>query len=175
MSSEEKLDLLDSLRSDGMPLFDSNVPAIKDDPKRVAMRKLYHAMTLEEEFAKEDEKNRKKVIEALKGKKQELKDAKENWSIMTDEQKVALLKIVAEEQCRQFGFTMPSNGIVVANGPGSTDNGSYSPSNLNTNPPVDGPESDRIKINSSKPVLHDFEAALDLILHENTHRNQNVL
>jgi len=175
LSAEEKLDLLDSLRTDGMPDFDPDIPATKDDPKRVAMRKLYHAMTLEEEFAKEDEKNRKKVIEALKGKKQELKDAKENWSIMTEEQKVALLKIVAEEQCRQIGFTMPSNGIVVANEPGSSDNGSYSPSDLDSNPPADGPESDRIKINSAKPVLHDFEAALDLILHENTHRNQNVL
>jgi hypothetical protein len=175
LSTDEKLDLLDSLRAHGMPAFDRNNPGTRDEIPRQMMRKLYQAMTLEEEFAKEDEKNRKKVIEALKGKKQELKDAKENWSVMTDEQKVALLKVVAEEQCRQFGFTMPSNGIVVANEPGSSDNGSYAPSNLNKNPPADGLASDRIKINSSKPVLHDFEAALDLILHENTHRNQNVL
>lgn len=175
LSAEEKLDLLESLRTDGMPSFDEDIPATKDDPKRVAMRKLYHAMTLEEEFAKEDEKNRKKVIEALKGKKQELKDAKENWPIMTDEQKVALLKMVAEEQCKQFGFTLPSNGIVVANEPDSNDNGSYAPSDLTRNPPLDGPESDQIKINSAQPVFHDFEAALDLIMHENTHRNQNVL
>jgi hypothetical protein len=175
LTAEEKLDLLDSLRTDGMPAFDKDAPATKDDPKRVAMRKLYHALTLEEEFAKEDEKNRKKVIEALKGKKQELKDAKENWAIMTDEQKVALLKIVAEEQCRQFGFTMPGNGVVVANEPTSNDNGSYTPGDLTKNPPADGPEDDQIKINSAKPVFHDFEAALDLIIHENTHRNQNVL
>ena len=175
LSAEEKLDLLGSLRTDGMPGFNKDAPETRDDPKRVAMRKLYHAMALEEEFAKEDEKSRKKVIEALKGKKQELKDAKENWPIMTDEQKVALLKMVAEEQCKQFGFTLPSNGIVVANEPGSSDNGSYSPSDLTRNPPIDGPENDRIKINSAKPVFHDFEAALDLIMHENTHRNQNVL
>ena len=175
LSAEEKLDLLGSLRTDGMPRFDEHAPETKDNLTRVAMRKLYRAMALEEEFAKEDEKNRKKLIEALKGKKQELKDAKENWSIMTDEQKVTLLKMVAEEQCRQLGFTMPSNGIIVANEPDSDDNGSYMSGDLNHDPPVNEPDDDQIKINSAQPVFHDFEAALDLIIHENTHRNQNVL
>lgn len=175
LSTDEKLDLLESLRTNGMPRYDKNEASKTNKKQRAMMRKLYHAMTLEEQFAKKDEENRQKLIEALKDKKQELKDAKENWLIMTDEQKLELLKMVATEHCKVFKFTLPSNGIVVANEPDSTDNGSYSPSSLNVQSPVDGPDSDRIKINSAKPVFHDFEAALDLIIHENSHRNQNIL
>ena len=177
LSAEEKMDLLDSLRVAGMPDFDANDKNQNSDrnKKRTAMKKLYMALTLEEEFAKKDAENRQKLMKALEGKKQELKDAKENWSAMTDDQKLELLKMVATEQCAQFGFTLPSNGVIAVNEPNSSDNGSYSPGRLDRDPPGNSPENDRIKINTAMPVFHDFEAALDLILHENTHRNQNVL
>ena len=167
LSAKEHCDLMDGLRTTDIPAFDGTN---KDDPKRVAMRKLYTAMSLDPTFMAQDDSTRTAMLEALKDKKQELKDAQQNWSSMTDKQKLDLMKMLADQQCASFKFPLPKDGFEPFNDPNSTNNGSYSPGDLAADPPQD-----KISVNTAQPVFHDFEAALDLVFHENGHKYQSTL
>jgi len=176
LSADEQLDLIAGLRVDGMPSFDiSNKIASKNDPKRAAQRKMFHAIKLDEKFMAEDTKKHDAMITALEGIKQELKDARDNWPSLTDEQRVDMLSKVMAAQNTAFGIDPPNGGITTFNDPVSTNNGGYARSDMTRDPPVNGPDKDIIKLNVGKPVFKDFEAAMDLIIHENTHCNQNRL
>ncbi len=169
MSPDDKITLLATLRTDGMP---ASSRSNRNDPKRVAMRKVYGAMTLDAQFIDTDNANRKAVVDALmRDHKQEFKDARDNWGIMTKEQRESMLQKVVDAHCAQIGHTKPGGAT-----PGSsftfypnstmgedTDNGRYSMSR------------DTILINTKQPVYEDFELAIDLIFHENSHNYQNQL
>ena len=141
--------------------------ANKDEPQRVAMRKLYEAISLDKKFVEEDDKARRKMIDELVKKKAEIKDAKENWTALTDQQKGEILKVALKAQCAAFGFPEPANPMVIADfstiGQNEDDNGHYSD------------DDDVIRINTAQPVFHDFELAMDLIFHENSHNYQGKL
>jgi hypothetical protein len=176
LSADEQLDLLDGLRVAGMPAFDiDNKDATKADPKRVAQRKMFHAIKLDDRFMAADNLKHDAMITALEGMKQELKDARENWPSMTDDQRVEMLSKVMAAQNTAFGIDPPNGGIKTFSEPDSTNNGGYSRSDMTQDPPVNGADKDIIKLNVAKPVFKDFEAAMDLIIHENTHCNQNRL
>jgi hypothetical protein len=176
LSPDEQLDLLGGLRAAGMPAFDiNNKNATKADPKRVAQRKMFHAIKLDDKFMAEDDKKHDAMITALEGMKQELKDARENWPSLTDDQRVEMLAKVMEAQNKAFGIDPPSGGIKTYSDANSTNNGGYSRSDMSQDPPVNGTDKDIIKLNTAQPVFKDFEAAMDLIIHENAHCNQNRL
>jgi len=173
LSAKEHVDLLLALRADGMPEFDDDADDItqtaqKDDPKRVAMRKLYMNMSMEPGFVEQDNKTRKKMIDALSKDKEALKFARENWKTLTDAQKKEIMNKAAKAQCEAFGFPEAANGVEfsdfnVTYPNDKDDDGCYAPG------------SDVIRLNTAQPVANDFEAALDLIFHENSHKYQNFL
>lgn len=173
LSAKEHVDLLLALRADGMPEFDDEADKItqtaqKNDPKRVAMRKLYMNMSMEPGFVEQDNKTRKKMIDALSKDKEALKFARENWKTLTDAQKKEIMTKAAKAQCEAFGFPEASNGVEfsdfnVTYPNDKDDDGCYAPG------------ADVIRLNTAQPVANDFEAALDLIFHENSHKYQNYL
>ncbi len=176
LGPDEQLDLLEGLRVAGMPAFDiGNKDASKADPKRTAQRKMFHAIKLDDKFMAADDKKHDAMMTALEGMKQELKDARDNWPSMPDDQRVDMLRRVMDAQNTAFGIDPPSGGITTFSDGASTNNGGYSRSDMTRDPPVNDPDQDIIKLNVAKPVFKDFEAAMDLIIHENMHCNQNRL
>jgi hypothetical protein len=164
LEAGDQVALLTALQGEPMPESDE---ANKDEPQRVAMRKLYEAISLDKKFVEEDDKARRKMIDELVKKKAEIKDAKENWTALTDQQKGEILKVALKAQCAAFGFPEPANPMVIADfstiGQNEDDNGHYSD------------DDDVIRINTAQPVFHDFELAMDLIFHENSHNYQGKL
>ncbi len=165
LTADEKLALLDALRKQPVPPYDKNAPG---NAKRAAMCKVYGAISLDEGFVAADGAKRKEMIEALAAKKEEFKAARENWATLSNDQKEAIMQMAVEEQCKTFGFAAPVTKMVIkdfSTAPATekldeNDNGHYNP------------HDDVIRINTGQPVYHDFELALDLIFHENSHNYQ---
>lgn len=166
MDSVKKLGLLESLHAgNGVPGFDGSN---RDDPKRVAQRKLYLSISMDDQFIKEDNEKRKELVKNL-ANNEILKKAKEDWAILTDEQRAEALKEAAREQCAAFGYKLPPGGITLKDFGADTegDNGQF-------NPKLDPTQND-IELNTRSVAMMDFESALDLIIHENSHNYQNQL
>jgi hypothetical protein len=166
LTPEEQMSLLDSLRAEGMvPTGAANAA----DPKRMSMRKLYNAMEFEAKFITRDKANRKAVVETLmESNKAEFKAARENWTVMTQDQRAAVLQKVVDAQCRQANYAKPGgptpgSSFTFYADAGDNDNGRYSVSR------------DSILINTAQPVFDDFELSVDLMFHENTHNYQRKL
>jgi hypothetical protein len=158
-----KLDQLKKLR--GTSSFDKN-----DNKKQFeAQREIFRAMTLDPAFVAEDKKARAAVVTKLTGDaaaKARLKDAKANWSSKTDDEKKAVLEeaLMAQSEALGFGANVPPIDVVRKPPVGGiSNNGQMRP---------DG----KIEINlDPSSSVHDFEKALDLIFHENSHNYQNKL
>jgi hypothetical protein len=139
----------------------------KPDPKRVALQKLMCATSLHPTFVSEDEGTRVKMIDKLKVHKKEFSEARDNWDIMTDNERLDVLKKAAQAQADAFGSGLPQKGIVFG-ATGAGEAGGYSGRNLK-----DGDDS--IKLNRDDSYLKDFATALETIFHEMTHRYQHTL
>jgi hypothetical protein len=169
---DEKLDLLDAMRArpPARPMPSPPNPPGLVDPNdydlmlkcRKAQRALYKATPLDDKFVAKDKENRAKMIDALKLKKKELQGAQDGWKAMTPDQKKATFESVIEDQCKAFGFEKAT--LVVEDfGPANSSNGAFDP------------VTNTIRVNSGAPACDDFELAMDLILHENTHNYQKQL
>ena len=158
-SNTEKIQLLKDLRG----------PSTKMTPEyRAAQREVYKALKLDEKFVKEDKKKRKEIVKALvpdKAAKAEFKDKRKNWSKQSDDQKITMIRKAVQAQSKVLGIPAPE--IVKIDEPpkdGLITNGYFNP--------TDG----KIYINlNPKSSVHDFEKAIDLAFHENSHNYQNEL
>lgn len=158
-TNTEKIQLLKDLRG----------PSTKMTSEyRAAQREVYKALKLDEKFVKEDKKKRKEIVKALvpdKAAKAEFKDKRKNWSKQSDDQKIAMIRKAVQAQSKVLGIPAPE--IVKINEPpkdGLITNGYFNPS--------DG----KIYINlNPKSSVNDFEKAIDLAFHENSHNYQNEL
>jgi hypothetical protein len=155
----EKIQLLKDLRG----------PSGKMTPEyRAAQREVYKTLKLDPEFVKEDKKKRKEIVKTLvpdKAAKAEFKDKRKNWSKQTDDQKIAMIRKAVQAQSKVLGIPAPE--IVKVNDPpkdGLITNGYFNPD--------DG----KIYINlNPASSVNDFEKAIDLAFHENSHNYQNEL
>jgi hypothetical protein len=158
-SNAEKIQLLKDLRG----------PSAEMTPEyRAAQREVYKTLKLDPTFVKEDKKKRKEIVKELvpdKAAKAEFKDKRKNWSKQTDDQKIAMIRKAVEAQSKVLGIPAPE--IVKVN-----------------NPPKDGlitngyfnPDDGKIYINlNPASSVNDFEKAIDLAFHENSHNYQNEL
>jgi hypothetical protein len=158
-TNAEKIQLLKDLRG----------PSTKMTPEyRAAQREVYKTLKLDPEFVKEDKKKRKEIIKTLvpdKAAKAEFKDKRKNWSKQTDDQKIAMIRKAVQAQSKVLGIPAPE--IVKVNDPpkdGLITNGYFNPD--------DG----KIYINlNPASSVNDFEKAIDLAFHENSHNYQNEL
>ncbi len=161
-SVDDKLKLLDGLRVGVTPL---------DDEGRATQRKLYMSLRLDSAFQADDKKRREQVVKNLLpandgGKaKAELKMDKAGWAGKKDEEKLAVLQRMVAAQSTALeidpaplvvGFTKEPNGGMV-NGYFNATDGTI---HMNLHP---------------ESSLHDFEAALDTVFHENSHNYQKKL
>jgi hypothetical protein len=158
-TNAEKIKLLKDLRG----------PSTKMTPEyRAAQREVYKTLKLDPAFVKEDKKKRKEIIKALvpdKAAKAEFKNKRKNWSKQSDDEKIAMIKKAVQAQSKVLGIPAPE--IVKVNEPpsgGLITNGYFNP--------VDG----KIYINlHPDSSVNDFEKAIDLAFHENSHNYQNEL
>jgi hypothetical protein len=158
-SNAEKIQLLKDLRG----------PSTVMTPEyRAAQREVYKTLKLDPAFVKEDKKKRKEIIKTLvpdKAAKAEFKDKRKNWSKQTDDQKIAMIRKAVQAQSKILGIPAPE--IVKVNEPpkdGLITNGYFNPD--------DG----KIYINlNPASSVNDFEKAIDLAFHENSHNYQNEL
>jgi hypothetical protein len=158
-SNAEKLQLLRDLRG----------PSTAMTPElRAAQREIYKTLKLDKEFVKEDKKKRKDIVGKLiatKADKAEFKDKRKNWKKQTDDEKLNLIRKAIKAQSEALGIPAPE--VVAINEPikdGLITNGYFNPN--------DG----KIYINlNPDSSVHDFEKAIDLAFHENSHNYQNEL
>lgn len=155
LPAKQKADLLRQLRNAW-----TNSP---DDRK--AQRAIYNAMSLEPDFLAYDKEQRAKIVLALKDDP-ELKQAKTGWQVMDWKARTKLLEKVATQQCKAYGFEpVPVIKLVDLGGDdNSVTNGYFDP---NTKCIV-------INVNTYSSA-NDFERAVDLIVHENSHYYQDQL
>ncbi|MEI6722228.1 MAG: hypothetical protein WCO67_15800, partial [Betaproteobacteria bacterium] len=158
-TNAEKLQLLRDLRG---------TAAAMTPEFRAAQREIYNTLNLDKNFIKEDKKKRKEIIKTLvpgKTEKAEFKEVRKNWGKKTEAQKIATIKKAIDAQSKVLGI--PSPPIVPVNEPGKDGlitNGYFNPN--------DG----KIYINfDAESSVHDFEKAIDLAFHENSHNYQNEL
>jgi hypothetical protein len=158
-SNADKIQLLKDLRG----------PSGKMTPEyRAAQREVYKTLKLDPKFVEEDKKKRKEIVKTLvpdKAAKAEFKDKRKNWSKQTDDQKIAMIRKAVQAQSKVLGIPAPE--IVKVNDPpkdGLITNGYFNPD--------DG----KIYINlNPASSVNDFEKAIDLAFHENSHNYQNEL
>jgi hypothetical protein len=154
---KQKADLLRNLRKAW-----GNPPS---DDKRAAQRKIYDATRLDEDFVAYDEEQRAKIAGAFKGDK-DMKKAQGGWGKTDWKTRLKLLERVAAEQCKAYDFGPPPVVKLVDLGgdASSVTNGYFDPNTkcivINTN---------------AYSSANDFERAVDLIIHENSHYFQDQL
>jgi hypothetical protein len=137
-------------------------PEAKDDPFRMGLRKLYGAMKLDPGFVKQDNALRERAVDALvKLHGKDFQYYRDNWSIMTTEQRQKALQQVLEAHCGAMGVPVPK--LVMGNALDEGAAGHYNP------------KTQVITIATSNAAFKDFEAMMDTVFHENTHHYQNVL
>ncbi len=135
--------------------------------ERKAQNKMYSAMSMDKQFLEEDGERRKKLVDKIKHMP-EFKNARKTWDKKPPDwnarQKV--LQELAKAQCEAFGMQdIPE--IVMADLGGSeygVTNGYFSS------------QTKGIVINTNRySSCNDFEKAIDLIAHENSHNYQDQL
>jgi hypothetical protein len=158
-TNAEKIQLLKELRG---------LSAKMTPEYRAAQREVYKVIKLDPAFVKEDKKKRKEIVKTLvpdKAAKAEFKDKRKNWSKQSDDQKIAMIRKAVQAQSKVLGIPAPE--IVKVNDPpkdGLITNGYFNP------------EDGKIYINlHPKSSVNDFEKAIDLAFHENSHNYQNEL
>ena len=158
-TNAEKIQLLKDLRG----------PSAKMTPEyRAAQREVYKTLKLDPKFVEEDKKKRKEIVKTLvpdKAAKAEFKDKRKNWSKQTDDQKIAMIRKAVQAQSKVLGIPAPEI-VKVNDSPkdGLITNGYFNPD--------DG----KIYINlNPASSVNDFEKAIDLAFHENSHNYQNEL
>jgi hypothetical protein len=162
-----KLELLQRLRSTAA-MSAGSTPEQWD-----AQKEVFRAMTMDPGFVEQEAQTRKQIVQKLVADPavlKQLKEARAGWSDpakCSSKDKIDVLRkaLIAQSEALGFGKEVP--GIVEVNtGPdenGTVDNGEMQP---------DG----KIRINMHpESSVHDFERALDLIFHENSHNYQNKL
>ena len=135
-----------------------------------AQKQIFRAMTMDPAFLKEDADARKKIVAKLTGDPEvlrKMKQARDGWSKASKEQKKAALETALKAQCEALGFGDQVPEIVLADdapaADGTAGNGEMLPNG-------------KIKINMHESsTVHDFQLALDLVFHENSHNYQNKL
>jgi hypothetical protein len=161
LSVGDQADLLETLQADGVMTTGS---------RRTSTVKLYKASRIDPGFEQQEATARKAIVNALAKHKDKLKDARDNWSAMTDKQKGEILQLALETQCEALGFAKPVNPMVIGDfatlkdksgkALNKSDNGHYNPGD------------DVVRINTGQAVFQDFELSMDLIFHENSHNRQ---
>lgn len=135
------------------------------DDERAKQRKLYLATKMDDSFLEHEGERRQQLVNAFKGDR-EMKQVGGKWKEVDWEKRRALLQRVANEQCKAFGFD-PAPVIKLVDLGGSkmgVTNGYFDP---NTKAIV-------INVNPASSA-NDFERAVDLIVHENSHYYQDQL
>jgi hypothetical protein len=132
------------------------------DEDKAAMKKLFSVKTLDPEFEKMDDANRKKMIEKIKTDPA-FKDAREHWDTLSPEKRVEIMQKAADYQADAYGI--PKTTIETYDNDDATDYGYYRHS--------DG----KLHINANDKALKDggFDEAIDTAVHENGHRYQHML
>ena len=135
--------------------------------RRRLQRKIYQNMDMDEQFLEHEAERRRELVDSVKNDK-DFRSARETWTdqTMTWEARKKVLQKLADQQCKAFGFGPPPVIKLVdlgGNEYGVT-NGYFDPATkaivLNTN-----------RYSSA----NDFQKALDLIVHENSHYYQDQL
>lgn len=133
--------------------------------QRAKQRKVYLATKMDDSFLEHEGERRQQLVNAFKGDR-EMKQVGGNWKDTDWEKRRALLQRVANEQCKAFGFAPPPVIKLVDLGGSKmgVTNGYFDP---NTKAIV-------INVNPASSA-NDFERAVDLIVHENSHYYQDQL
>ena len=156
---KEKLRLLEELRVTATPL---------DKKGRETQRKIYKSLRIDPEFEANDKERRQQVVKNILAgpkAKEELKQAKAGWANMQPVEKLKVLEKMAAAQAKAFGIDPPQIVPFTEDfKEGSLKNGYFSQR--------DG----KIYMNLHPAAsVHDFEAALDIVFHENSHNYQRQL
>ncbi len=132
------------------------------DDEKEACKKLYSVKTLDPEFEKIDDANRKKMIEKIKNDPA-FKEARAKWDTMTEAERVAIMKKAVDYQADAYGI--PKTEIETYSKDDPTDYGYYNHS--------DG----KLHVNAHDAALKKggFDEAIDTAVHENGHRYQATL
>lgn len=147
----EKLDLLDGLRATGEPLTPE---------ERKLQRKLYNSLDYDPEFKRVDEERRDELVTALKADK-DVTDARNKWSEMTDDQRLAVLMKVLNAECKVYDIPVPT--VRLFNEPPG-DEGFFASNTLTLN------------LNTHiESGWSDYKEAVNTVIHENMHNYQAVL
>lgn len=164
LPAEQQIKLLNKSRETwATPTQDKKVM----ERRRELQRKVYQNMDMDEQFLEHEAERRKEVIDSVKNDK-DFRNARRTWTdpTMTWEARRQVLQKLADQQCKAFGFGPPPKiklADLGGNESGAT-NGYFDPNTqcivLNTN-----------RYSSA----NDFQKALDLIVHENSHYYQDQL
>jgi len=160
LDDDAKLSLLESLlATDKLPKSSQDT---KVDPLRMALRKLYGAMTLDLGFVKQDNALRGRAVDSLiKNHGKELQFYRDNWSVMTREQQEVALKQVLEAHCGAMELPQPK--LIMSNAADSGSAGRYEP------------KTGELTICTSNSAFADFETVMEVMFHETTHHYQNMV
>jgi hypothetical protein len=164
LTLERKIELMKAIRADD-PVDDpfSAPPQIPPDSDRSkAQAKLYKAMEMDADFIAKQETLQQNVVNELMKHKGELQAARDNWSLISQEERLKVLELLVDTHCRTCNFKKPKNAIQL--GPLEEHTAGLFINAEKT-----------IYLNSNSPALADFELALDLIFHENSHNYQYFL
>jgi hypothetical protein len=133
-----------------------------NDNDKAAMKKLYSVKTLDPEFEKIDDANRKKMIEKMKTDPA-FKTAREHWDTLSEKERVAIMQKAADYQADAYGI--PKTTIETYDKDDPHNYGYYNHG--------DG----KLHVNTNDAALKDggFDEAIDTAVHENGHRYQATL
>ncbi len=113
-------------------------------------------MDLDERFVLDEAVKRTQLVSELLKDKDELKKAHDEWPLLSADDCKKILEKMLTAHCKALDFRAPAGGVAIVELAGN-DNGHYAP------------DADVIRINTKMPAYDDFELAMDLIFHENSH------
>ena len=152
LTAGQQAGLLKALRAD---------PKFKKDKKEKyeeLQAKMYRATKLDPQFLNYEKGKRDEVIQELMKDKAGLKQSRDEWPLMDEDKKMAVLKKLAKAHCDKLGFDPPKTITFVDDSPGTSGAFNWGSSTL--------------EINRKGYGFNDFELMLDTIFHENSHNWQ---
>jgi hypothetical protein len=148
------------------------------NPPRQALIKMYSVMQMDEKFLQADDAKRKDLLDNKLTKMPlvaDLRNAQKNWNTKPEtpqlkQQKQKALQAIADAQCETFKF----KGVTIVCTDFQTDPTPVVQKNK-TAYGFFNKDNNSIYLNTSSDGYNDFEMAVDLIVHENSHNYQDQL
>ena len=152
LTAKQQAGLLKAMRAD--PSFKKD----KAEKYEELQAKMYRATKLDPQFLNYEKGKRDEVVQELMKDKAGLKQSRDEWPLMDEDKKMAVVKKLAKVHCDTLGFDPPQTITFVDDSPGTSGAFNWGSSTL--------------EINRKGYGFNDFELMLDTIFHENSHNWQ---